>query len=98
MDIKVYKYINIFRIGKKMEKTIKNNNARSNVGCFLNSTIKTALNIEVSQIKYELDSNYSINEHIENIFIAFLNKYENLEPYARFGTYIQELAFHRTIW
>lgn len=60
-----------------IEKTIKNNVSRSNVGCFLNSTIKTALNIEVSQLKYEFDSNYSINEHIENIFIAFLNKYED---------------------
>ncbi len=52
------------------------NSGRSNVSCFLNSTIKTALNIEVSQLKYELNSTYSINEHIENIFISFLNKYE----------------------
>ncbi|MDD4530307.1 MAG: hypothetical protein PHO80_02015, partial [Candidatus Gracilibacteria bacterium] len=29
---------------------------------------------------------------------SYLRKRENMEPLVRFGTYIQELAFHRTIW
>ena len=29
---------------------------------------------------------------------SYVRKYENLEPFVRFGTYIQELAFHRTVW
>lgn len=29
---------------------------------------------------------------------SYLRKRENMEPFVRFGTYIQELAFHRTVW
>lgn len=31
-------------------------------------------------------------------FESYIRKWENLEPFVRFGVYIQELAFHRTIW
>lgn len=29
---------------------------------------------------------------------SYVRKFENLQPFVRFGTYIQELAFHRTVW
>lgn len=29
---------------------------------------------------------------------SYVRRWENLEPFVRFGTYIQGLAFHRTVW
>lgn len=58
---------------------------------------------EITTLINQAKITWTIKDQLLVLFIntkteSFLNKYENMEPFVRFGTYIQELAFHRTIW
>jgi len=53
----------------------------------------------MNQAQLTADQKTSLTEIYTNTKSeSYVRKYENLEPMVRFGTYIQELAFHRTVW